>query len=310
MNDLQIEYFLTSARNLSFSRAAQELFVSQPAVSRQVLSLEEELGCPLFERKNKGIRLTANGEAFYEFFEEYRTGLNHLKMRAKLSMENKNRIIRMGVLNNSNISHILLPVLERFYQVFPDVKVEVNCYEPRKAVEALQTGKEDVVLTIEPKIWNIDGISSRIVTEISRVLLYNRARVEAQKCVTQLTPHDFREEPFLTVSDEEFDYVTDLIRDFCRPYGFVPKVQLVDSTDAMILGVQCGLGVAISDIWSRALDNASFGYLVLDSAHSVNLVWKNEKEDPALEGFVQLLEEIIPQKKRSLIEHYEEENKW
>ncbi|MFR5117879.1 MAG: LysR family transcriptional regulator [Eubacterium sp.] len=59
MNDLEIEYFLAAARNMSFSRAAQELFVSQPAISRQILALEQELGCPLFERLNRGIMLTA-----------------------------------------------------------------------------------------------------------------------------------------------------------------------------------------------------------------------------------------------------------
>ena len=292
MNDLQIEYFLASARNLSFSKAAQELFVSQPAVSRQVIALEEELGCPLFERRNKGILLTGNGKLFYDFFEEYKTSLNNLKMRAQLSMENKNRIIRLGVMNNSNISHILIPLQEIFYRRFPDVKLEVNSYEPRKAVEALQAGKEDVVLTIEPKVLNIDGIASEIITELPRVLLYHK-KTQQKNPGKELTPNDFKEEAFLTVSDEEFDYVTDLIRGFCRPYGFVPKVQLVHSTDAMILGVQCGLGVAISDIWCRALDNASFGYLELDSSHQVNLLWKNDKDDPALRAFVALLREMV-----------------
>ena len=55
MNDLQIEYFLAAARNMSFSKAAQELFVSQPAISRQILALEQELGCPLVERLNLSL---------------------------------------------------------------------------------------------------------------------------------------------------------------------------------------------------------------------------------------------------------------
>ena len=95
MNDLQINYFLAAARNLSFSRAAQELFVSQPAISRQILALEQELGCPLFVRMNKSISLTSNGEMFYDFFERYHTELYELKLRAKLSMENKNRILHL-----------------------------------------------------------------------------------------------------------------------------------------------------------------------------------------------------------------------
>ena len=110
MNDLQIDYFLAAARNLSFSGAAQELYVSQPAVSRQVQTLEGELGCPLFVRMNKGISLTQNGEMFYHFFENYRMQLQDLKMRARLSLENKNRVIHLGIMTDSDISQILAPV--------------------------------------------------------------------------------------------------------------------------------------------------------------------------------------------------------
>ncbi|MFR5701755.1 MAG: LysR family transcriptional regulator [Eubacterium ramulus] len=91
MNDLQIEYFLAAARNMSFSRAAQELFVSQPAISRQILALEQELGCPLFERLNRGIMLTANGEMFYDFFERYRGELFDLKLGQSCRWKTKNR---------------------------------------------------------------------------------------------------------------------------------------------------------------------------------------------------------------------------
>lgn len=217
MNDLQIDYFLASARNLSFSKAAQELYVSQPAVSRQIQALEEEIGCPLFVRQNKGIGLTANGEMFYQFFDEYRAQLNDLKLRARLSMEQKTKVVRFGILTNSNISHIIEPVLEEFNGKYPDVKVELNSYEPRKAMDAIQSGKEDVVLTIDPKLLQMDGIVTEVITNISRVLIFN----QKQYCSLDTpTPEHFKNEDFLTVSDEDFDYVTDLIRSFCKPYGY------------------------------------------------------------------------------------------
>ncbi|MEI3340616.1 MAG: hypothetical protein V8R80_12355 [Eubacterium sp.] len=65
----------------------------------------------------------------------------------------------------------------------------------------------------------------------------------------------------------------DLIRSVCKPYGFTPRVQPVHSTDVMIMGVQCGLGVAVTDIWCRALNNSGFDYLTLDSTHSLSMVW-------------------------------------
>ncbi len=289
MNDLQIDYFLAAGRNLSFSKAAQELYVSQPAVSRKIQTLEEELGCPLFVRQNKGIELTANGEMFYRFFDEYRAQLNDLKLRARLSLEQKNRVVRFGILTNSNLSHVINPVLEVFNQKYDNVKVEINSYEPRKAVEAVQSGKEDVVLTIMPKVMSVEALASEVIYNIPRVLIYNKKK-HAQK--ENASPAEFKDEDFLTVSDEEFDFVTDLIRSFCKPYGFVPKVQLVRSTDAMILGVQCGLGVAISDIWCRALDNPDFGHVVLGSSHPVTIVYKQDA-DEVVKEFIQTLKDNI-----------------
>ena len=291
MNDLQIEYFLAAARNMSFSKAAQELFVSQPAISRQILALEQELGCPLFERLNRGIVLTANGEMFYDFFERYRGELFDLKLRAKLSLENKKQVLHFGVLNNWDISEILLPVLQDFSKEYPNVKVEVNSYEPRSSQEALQSGKEDVIITIEPKILNIQGIMHAKVADLPRVLIYSTANTPKYESV--LTPYDFREEEFLAVAGEDNDYVTDLIRSVCKPYGFTPKIQPVHSTDAMIMGVQCGLGVAVTDSWSRALDNPGFAYLHLESTHPLSVVWINENQDPAIDRFVSLLKKVI-----------------
>lgn len=289
MNDLQIDYFLAAARNLSFSRAAQELYVSQPAVSRQIQALEEELGCPLFIRQNKGIQLSANGEMFYQFFDEYRAQLNDLKLRARLLLEQKSRVVHFGILTNSNISHIINPVLKEFNQKYDDVKVEINSYEPRKTTDAIQSGKEDVVLTIMPTVTNVEGLNSETISNISRVLIYNKKKYQN---AAELSPADFKDEDFLTVSDEDFDFVTDLIRSICKPYGFVPKMQLVRSTDAMILGVQCGLGVAISDIWCRALDNPDFGYVVLDTSHAVTIIWK-EPAAEVVQEFIQILKKYI-----------------
>lgn len=294
MNDLQIEYFLAAARNLSFSKAAQELYVSQPAVSRQIQTLEAELGCELFVRQNKGIALTVHGENFYQFFDTYRAQLEDLKLRVRLSKEQKNRVVHVGILTNSNLSHVIHPALEAFNQKYEHVKVEINSYEPRKAFEAVQSGQEDVMLTIMPKVVSVESLATEVIHNIPRVLVYNKKKyMEAVvDGVSQATPADFKDEDFLTVSDDEFDFVTDLIRSVCKPYGFVPKVQLVRSVDAMIAGVQCGLGVAISDIWCRALDNPDFGFVVLDTFHPVTLVYKQEA-DEVVQDFIQILKENI-----------------
>ena len=76
---------------------------------------------------------------------------------------------------------------------------------------------------------------------------------------------------------EDNDYVTDLIRSVCKPYGFTPKIQPVHSTDAMIMGVQCGpRGSGGRIAGAGRLDTPGFAYLPLESTHPLSLVWRNE----------------------------------
>lgn len=74
MTFLQIQYFLKTAECMSFSQAAQQLYVTQPSVSRQIKQLEQELGYPLFVRTQKNaIRLTPAGIVFQDAFSQMQT---------------------------------------------------------------------------------------------------------------------------------------------------------------------------------------------------------------------------------------------
>ena len=74
MTSLQILYFLTAADCMSFSQTSEKLYVSQPAVSRQIKLLEHELGCQLFDRSRKNsIRLTPAGIVFQDAFLQIQT---------------------------------------------------------------------------------------------------------------------------------------------------------------------------------------------------------------------------------------------
>ena len=65
MRDTQLEYFVSVAEQGSFSKAAQELFVTQPVISQQIAALEKELGFALFTRSAKGVQLTQAGMTYY-----------------------------------------------------------------------------------------------------------------------------------------------------------------------------------------------------------------------------------------------------
>ncbi|MCD8232507.1 MAG: LysR family transcriptional regulator [Clostridiales bacterium] len=66
MNTAQLNYFLSAAKHLSFSEAAKEFYMTQPAISHQISDLEKELGAKLFSRTSRGVVLTKAGELFLE----------------------------------------------------------------------------------------------------------------------------------------------------------------------------------------------------------------------------------------------------
>ena len=79
MNSLEIQYFLTIVKHGSFTEAAQVLSVSQPAISKQIRQLEEELGCSLFTRSGRTLSLTPAGQAYHDYFQQCHFQLALLK---------------------------------------------------------------------------------------------------------------------------------------------------------------------------------------------------------------------------------------
>jgi DNA-binding transcriptional LysR family regulator len=291
MNDLQIMYFLATARNQSFSKAARELYISQPAVSRQILALEKELGVTLFAREARQVKLTDSGRMFYDFFEKYRADLMDLKMRARICEQSEKRLLRFGIIKNWDLSRLVVPLLRRFTRIHPEVQVEIDSYEPHQVQELLQYGKEDVILTIEADTAGDCMIRDQIIARLPRVLLYNELTRPDTEGIPR--PEDFKESIFLVSASGDYDYVADTVRSICKPYGFTPMLHPVTSVDAMIVGVQCGMGVALVDSWNRALSDGAFSSIQLNTSHELHLLYRADPTDPVIEDFIREIKTLV-----------------
>ena len=98
----KIGYFLSVAKHLNFTKAAQECHIAQPAISRQMSSLEEELGFALFDRSSRKVRLTPAGQSFYtsmmRFVNDYDNGVEQLR---HISEERMQMVVCTGALGIS-----------------------------------------------------------------------------------------------------------------------------------------------------------------------------------------------------------------
>lgn len=119
MNIDNLTCFLLVAENLSFARAAETLHISQPAVTKQINSLEQELGVSLFIRSTRHVELTPAGMSFYkdakEIVTKTQTAVMRLKNRSTTPVS-----LRIGLSNPSALLH-LAPILKRFHEKHPDI---------------------------------------------------------------------------------------------------------------------------------------------------------------------------------------------
>lgn len=132
--------FEAAARHLSFTRAAQELFLTQSAVSREIKTLEQQLGQPLFERVNRGLRLTDAGQTLYRAVAEALLLIEQATGRLASIRTTETLAVTTSV---PLASMWLVPRLQRFFELYPDIDVRSIASN-----ETLDLGRERLDLAV------------------------------------------------------------------------------------------------------------------------------------------------------------------
>lgn len=170
--NISLEYykvFYQVARLGSISLAAEELFISQPAVSQAVKQLEMSLGGTLFMRTPKGMRLTPEGELLYSYISEgYETILlGENKFSELLNLEAGE--VRIGA-SDMTLEYYLLPFLEEFHRRYPKIKVKVTNAPTPETTDFLRRGNIDFGVVSEP-ILEARGLKVKPVSEIQDIFI-------------------------------------------------------------------------------------------------------------------------------------------
>lgn len=140
-------YFV--ANNESISKAAEQLYITQPALSRSIKQLEDELGCCLFTRTPKGVRLTKEGEILYEYIDK---AYSFISTAEKKINDVKNLLegeVKIGT-SDTLCKYYLVPYLSLFKTLHPGIKIHILCNSTPGIVELLKAGKIDFGLINMP----------------------------------------------------------------------------------------------------------------------------------------------------------------
>lgn len=235
-----LKYFLKLAEELSFVRAADKLFISQPPLSRQIKELETELGATLFERNNKRVILTEAGKYYQKEIQELLQNLERINLTTKKISQNQSGEFRIAYVS-STFSGDISELLQFLSDKYPYVNFRLYEVPTVKQIAALEEGKIDFGIIraplhspkIESKLWFKDSFS----------LVFNRNRydIHSEADFTRL-----KEETFVFFNKDYAPQFYDALLQICAQYGFNPKVvHESNNISSIIQLVKNGLGVSI-----------------------------------------------------------------
>lgn len=158
MLSLNATVFFEVASNLSFSKAAKKLFLSQPAVSRHIRLLETQYNCALFERKGNAIQLTEIGHKIYNYIQEAINIQRKIEFEVSTIHAEKNGIGSLKIGSSTTVTLYILPkILSAFHKRMPNVDIHVVNRNTENIVTALLDKKIDVgIVEVANKISQIN----------------------------------------------------------------------------------------------------------------------------------------------------------
>jgi DNA-binding transcriptional LysR family regulator len=239
-----LRYFVTVAEELNVSRASARLRISQPAVSRQLRDLEEELGVELFRREKTGLKLTPAGETFLAHARDLlRRSTDAVKDMAAFNKPTK-EILAVSYIAPV-LSSILTPALRRFAQAHPDVEVALRELPPAEQLKQLRDGKIDLALIGNPCPEVEQEFTVIVLKRIPfQAVLPDNHLLALRKRIALAA---LEGEPFIGFAEDKFPGRNAAICAACQAAGFTPRFrQHVETLSALLATVAAGKGVMLA----------------------------------------------------------------
>lgn len=279
MNDITIKCFLSAARNLSFTSAAKELFLSRQAVSRQIINLENELDTALFDRNKSAVSLTGTGELYYELFSSLNEQFYQTQKRA-LQLDKKPKTLKVSAIKSIDTTKYLAPIIETLH-FFDDTNLELFTHEPQQIDAVLE--QMDVVITYNWRPRNDDSCFESVSVEtIGMVIAVSRTHplvlegggLEALKDETVATWRRGDESVSSTIENCLHDL---------RSNDFdASNVHVFPDVEAAHLAVSAGMAITLCSSSSNLLQKPQVIFFTLKGQTQVNFVWKRDNLTPLM----------------------------
>ncbi len=285
----QFRYFVAVAEELHFGRAAARVHIAQPAVSRQIRDLEDEIGVKLFERDRRTVALTPAGAAFLT---EVRTLLGQVDRAvdiARRAARGECGLLRIGYVP-AVVNTRLPEIVRRFRKRFAGVDVAFQEMNPVMQVEALLAERVDVGFVRGP-IGEPQLSKKTVLKEPLIVALPSGHRLSTRR---QLELTMLADEPFVLQARSRGPGSHDQILAICHDVGFSPKIAQEGSHTDVVSLVASGAGVAIvpASLRINRCAGVVFRPLIERPMTQLDMVWRKNSALPVLREFLREVQQL------------------
>ncbi len=241
----RLRNFLAVGETLNFTKAAAQLRVGQPALSRQVQDLEDEIGVDLLRRSPRGVTLTAEGKLFLD-------EVRDLLKRADESVE-KVRALARGEYGELHIGYapsptveILPPALAAFQKAVPQVKVLLHDLSSDELIAGLRNATLELAIMVEPIGEQIAGIEFELLRTYPFCVALTAAHPLAR--LKSITLEKLAAEPLIGLRRKDYPEYYHILDRIFAPIRAKPRIAVeCDSASSLITEVEAERGIALAN---------------------------------------------------------------
>ena len=288
----QYKIFYEVARCGNISRAAKELYISQPAISKSISKLEDSLNTVLFTRNSRGVQLTDEGQVLFEHtrdaFEELAKGEQELKRIREFNMGH----IRIGV-SNTLCRFIMVKYLKGFIEQYPHIKITIESQPTTQTLSMLEQQRIDIGLVVEQK--SAKSMNFIPVMDIEDIFVATPSYLENLR-LREGADTDVFQSGNLMLLDKN-NITRHYIDDYMAVNEIVANNLLeVTTMDLLIEFARIGLGIGcvIKEFVKEDLDSGRLAQLKLDTPihkRTVGFLWQSSRTSKALDTFIRFCKE-------------------
>lgn len=284
--DLQrIKYFLALSEQLHYWKTAEKINITQSALSRQIQTLESELGLQLFERNKRNVKLTPAGKFLKEKWEVELSELEYIHQFAKQIHLGERGTITIA--HPDSISASIMPdILDKITKVYPQLQIKLVQVLYENQLEFLKNYK--IGLAITRDINSEPGIKSRKLYADHLALVVPQEH--SFKELTDLSTESLKQQKFILPIKDEGSSYSDIIQAFFKSYDFVPDVFLHSEFGSTIIAlVRKGLGIAILPDSYVHHQSPGVRFIPLPFETGLFINWRADDHNPVFANILDLV---------------------